>query len=49
MEDEFEKALRNAVRAIENVSKLLLEYLENLDLEKIYKPMKTRKRRKHGI
>lgn len=40
--DDFEKALSNAARAIENVSKTLLEYFKNL---KRYKPMKMRKRR----
>lgn len=40
--DEFEKALSDAVRAIENVSKTILEYFKNL---KRYKPMKMRKRR----
>lgn len=43
MEDKFEKALSDAVRAIESVSKTLLEYFKNL---KRYKPMKMRKGRK---
>ena len=48
MEDKFEKALSDAVRAIESVSRAIFEYFKNLDLKNLglkrYKPMKMRKR-----